>query len=154
MTKNLRSVPNFEATLTAYNFGQNGRNEKVFVPIIKPARSAFWGKKTFFDFDPFWRHSRPKCDPTLKSASKFGTFASFFDLKPCILGWNGRDQIFFVAVTKPARSAFWGKKLFSISTHFGRIAGQTVSLPSNLPQNLVLLLLFLLSLILDPCNFS
>ena len=52
-TKNLRRVPNFGATLTAYNFGQNSRNEKVFVPISKPVRSAFWGKKTFFYFDPF-----------------------------------------------------------------------------------------------------
>ena len=36
-------------------------------------------KKTFFDFDPFWLHSGPKREPTLKSASKFGTFAPFFD---------------------------------------------------------------------------
>ena len=79
MTKNLRSVPNFAGTLTAYNFGQNGPNEKVFVPIIKPARSAFWGKKTFFDFDPFWPRSEPKREPTLIFASKFGTFAAFFD---------------------------------------------------------------------------
>jgi len=72
-------VPNFAGTLTAYNFGQNGQNEKVFGPSIKPARSAFWGKKTFFDFDPFWLRSGPNREPTLKSAPKFGTFAAFFD---------------------------------------------------------------------------
>ena len=79
MTKNLRRVPNFGATLTAYNLGQNGRNEKVFGPSIKPARSAFWEKKTFFDFDPFLPRSEPKREPTLIFASKFGTFAAFFD---------------------------------------------------------------------------
>jgi len=68
-------VANFDETLTAYNFGQNGQNEKVFVPIIKPARSAFWGKKTFFNFDPFWPCSGPKREPTPIFPSKFGTFA-------------------------------------------------------------------------------
>ena len=63
----------------AYNFGQNGQNEKVLGPIMKPARSAFWEKKTFFDFDQFCWRSEPKCEPTLKSAPKFGTFAAFFD---------------------------------------------------------------------------
>ena len=77
--RTLCRVANFDKTLTAYNFGQNGQNEKVFVPIIKPARSAFWGKKTFFDFDPFWPRSGPNREPTLKSAPKFGTFAAFFD---------------------------------------------------------------------------
>ena len=72
-------MANFAETLTAYNLGQNGQNEKVFVPIIKPARPAFWGKKTFFDFDPFWLRSGPNREPTLIFASKFGTFASFFD---------------------------------------------------------------------------
>ena len=36
-------------------------------------------KKTFLDFDPFWPRSGPNREPTLKSAPKFGTFASFFD---------------------------------------------------------------------------
>ena len=40
-------MANFDKTLTAYNFGQNGQNEEVFGPIIKPARSGFGGKKLF-----------------------------------------------------------------------------------------------------------
>jgi len=40
-------------------------------------------------------------------------FLILLTLKPCNLGWNGRNQIIFVAITKPARSGFWGKKHFS-----------------------------------------
>ena len=46
------------------------------------------------------------------------------------------------------------KKLFSISTHFGRVAGQTVSLPSNLPRNMPFLRHFLILLTLKPCNLG
>ena len=77
--RTLCRVANFDKTLMAYNFGQNGQNKKVFSPSIKPARSAFWGKKTYLDFDPFWLRNKPKREPTLIFASKFGTFASFFD---------------------------------------------------------------------------
>jgi len=72
-------VVNFGATLTAYNFGQNGQNEKVFGPSIKPVRSGFWGKKTFFDFDPFWPRSGPNREPTPIFAPKYAFFAPFFD---------------------------------------------------------------------------
>ena len=54
-------------TLKPCNLGWNGRNLILFVAITKPARSGFWGKKTFSNFDPFWLHSGPKCDPTVNN---------------------------------------------------------------------------------------
>ena len=71
-------VPNLDETLNLNNFGQNGQNWKLFVAIIKPARWGFRGKKSFFDFDLFWPRSGQNREPTLKSAPKYGTFASFF----------------------------------------------------------------------------
>ena len=53
---------------------------KKFLGPASSQRGQLSGKKKlFFDFDPFWPHSEPKREPALKSASKFGTFASFFD---------------------------------------------------------------------------
>ena len=46
LTKNLRKVALFGATLTDYNSGKNGKNANFVGPIIKPARSRFWGKKS------------------------------------------------------------------------------------------------------------
>ena len=70
LTQMSAGVPNLNATLNLNNFGQNGQNWKIFVPIIKPASWGFWGKKSFFDFDLFWPRSGQNCEPTLKFASK------------------------------------------------------------------------------------
>ena len=78
LTKNLRRAPLFGGTLTAYNFGQNGQNAKNFGPIIKPAKSRFWGNFFWGDFDLFCLRSGPNREPTPKSALKYGTFAPFF----------------------------------------------------------------------------
>ena len=78
LTQISAGVPNLDETLNLNNFGQNGQNWKIFVAIIKPARWGFRGKKSFFDFNSFWPCSWQNCEPTLKSASKYGTFAPFF----------------------------------------------------------------------------
>ena len=79
LTQMSAGVANLNATLNLNNFGQNGQNWKIFVPIIKPVSWGFWGKKNFFDFDLFWLRSGQNREPTLKFAPKYGTFAPFFD---------------------------------------------------------------------------
>ena len=67
-------VANLDDFFNLNNFGQNGQNWKIFVPIIKPTSWRFWGKKSFSDFDLFWPRSGQNCEPTLKSfAPFFGT---------------------------------------------------------------------------------
>ena len=46
------------------------------------------------------------------------------------------------------------KKVFLISTFFDRVAGKTVSLPSNLPRNMALLRHFLVRLTLTLDNLG
>ena len=53
LSKNLRRVSNFEATLSPYNSGKYGTNEKLFVSTNKRTKRAFRGKKKFLDFDLF-----------------------------------------------------------------------------------------------------
>ena len=79
LTKTLHRVALFDGTLTAYNFGQNGQNANFFWPITKQAKSRFWRKKLCLDFYLFCPRTRPKHEPNLKSASKYGTFVTFFD---------------------------------------------------------------------------
>ena len=132
-----KSPPEYQKrtiTLNLNNSGQNGQILKVFVPIIKPARSAFRGKKTFFDFDLFCLRSGPKREPTPQITSEIWHF--------CLKKWYAylwrfitlarrvEMQDFFWPSSSQRNGDFSGGATFMFATFFDCTAGKTAGLPS------------------------